>query len=164
MGLLTFGIERFNTGVIADVGARGSMEDTYLISQDIGIEDYLKISMFTVIDGHGGDWCAHFLRQRLEDEVRKQLNDPVNGIKKYTKGSVNECITLALKRAFMIVDEEYYNQLPEISNKCGAACCCVLIVGNRVFCANVGDSRAVLCRSTKAVNISLDHKTVSLNT
>lgn len=32
MGLLTFAIERFNTGVIADVGSRGSMEDTYLIS------------------------------------------------------------------------------------------------------------------------------------
>ena len=62
MGLLTFAVERFNTGVVADVGARGSMEDTYIISQDLGIEDFLKISLFTVIDGHGGDWCAHFLR------------------------------------------------------------------------------------------------------
>ena len=60
----------------------------------------------------------------------------------------------------MILDEEYYKQMPELANKCGAAFVCVLIVGNRVFCANVGDSRAVLCRSTKAVNLSLDHKTV----
>jgi serine/threonine protein phosphatase PrpC len=70
MGLLTYACERFNTGVIADVGYRGSMEDTYIISQDLGIEDYLKVSLFAVIDGHGGDYCAHYLRQRLEDELR----------------------------------------------------------------------------------------------
>ena len=48
--------------------------------------------------------------------------------------------------------------MPEISNKCGAVAVCVLIVGNRVFCANVGDSRAVLCRNGKAINLSHDHK------
>jgi hypothetical protein len=31
MGLLTYAVERFATGVIADVGIRTSMEDTYLI-------------------------------------------------------------------------------------------------------------------------------------
>lgn len=66
MGLLSYQVERFNTGVIADVGTRGSMEDTYLISQDIGIDEYLKVSLFSVIDGHGGDHCAIFIRQRLE--------------------------------------------------------------------------------------------------
>jgi len=49
---------------------------------------------------------------------------------------------------------------PEIAHKCGAAAVIVLIVGNRVYCANVGDSRAILCRNAKAINLSLDHKTV----
>ena len=47
-----------------------------------------------------------------------------------------------------------------MAKKCGATLVCVLVVGNRVFCANVGDSRAVLCRNAKAINLSLDHKTV----
>jgi len=32
MGASSYMVERFNTGVVADVGNRGSMEDTYLIS------------------------------------------------------------------------------------------------------------------------------------
>jgi protein phosphatase 1L len=30
----------------------------------------MKVSLFAVLDGHGGDWCAHFLRKRLEQELR----------------------------------------------------------------------------------------------
>jgi hypothetical protein len=38
MGKLTFAVERFNTGVIAEVGNRPSMEDTYIVIQDLGID------------------------------------------------------------------------------------------------------------------------------
>lgn len=34
----------------------------------------------------------------------------------------------------------------------------VLILGNTIFCINLGDSRAVLCRGGKAVDLSVDHK------
>jgi len=71
MGDLQFGVERYNTGVVAEPGYRVNMEDTYIICQDLGIDEQLKVSLIAVVDGHGGDWCANFLRLHLEDEVRK---------------------------------------------------------------------------------------------
>ena len=158
MGSLQYVVERFNTGVVADVGNRDNMEDTYIISHDIGVDDFLKVSLYSVVDGHGGNFCANFLRCRMESEIRSALVDINMGFKRAHKNGVNEAITLALKRAFIKLDEAYALEMPEISNKCGAVAVCVLIVGNRVFCANVGDSRAVLCRNGKAINLSHDHK------
>ena len=160
MGLITFSTERFNVGVIADVGARSAMEDTYLIVNDLGIEEFMKISMYAIIDGHGGDWCAHYIRKRLPNELRKQLDDPILGFKNCKDVSINECITNVFKRTFKEIDEGYYIDMKDVAQKCGAAVCVVLIIGNRIFSANVGDSRAVLCRSGQALNLSNDHKTV----
>ena len=47
-----------------------------------------------------------------------------------------------------------------MAHKCGAAVCLALVVGNRVYSANVGDSRVVLCRNNTAINLTNDHKPV----
>ena len=40
----------------------------------------------------------------------------------------------------------------------GTTACVVLITKDTIYCANSGDSRAVLCRDSKAVELSHDHK------
>lgn len=41
----------------------------------------------------------------------------------------------------------------------GATGCVVLITKDRIFCANAGDSRAVLCQTgNRAIGLSEDHK------
>lgn len=96
MGISIFQVERFNTGVYADMGIRTAMEDTNLIIQDFKLDEIMKFSLYAVIDGHGGDWCAHFIRKRFESEFRKQLNDPVMGFRRFTQGNINECISQVL--------------------------------------------------------------------
>lgn len=60
-----FLVERFNTGVVAKIGNRQNMEDSYFISHDIGFDSILKVSYFCVIDGHGGDFCAQFIQEEM---------------------------------------------------------------------------------------------------
>jgi hypothetical protein len=42
--------------------------------------------------------------------------------------------------------------------KCGTTALVALLLGRRVYVANVGDSRAVLCRRGRCIELSTDHK------
>lgn len=46
----------------------------------------------------------------------------------------------------------------DIAFTCGCTACVVLIAGDKLYCANAGDSRSVLSRSGKSVALSFDHK------
>jgi serine/threonine protein phosphatase PrpC len=90
-----------------------------------------------------------------------QINDSMQGFRRHQNCNINECIANALTQTFRNLDEAFYKEQAEIAGKCGATACITLIFGNRAYIANVGDSRAVLCRNGKAINLSHDHKTVS---
>ena len=49
----------------------------------------------------------------------------------------------------------------------GSTCVSILIVGNKIFCANVGDSRAVLAREVngnlEAIALNRDHKATEMD-
>ena len=46
----------------------------------------------------------------------------------------------------------------DISMFTGCTACVVLIEGTKIYCANAGDSRAVLCKKGVAIPLSIDHK------
>ena len=159
MGTLNqFIIERYNTGLIAAPGKRANMEDQFFINQDFHLHPQLPVSVHAVFDGHGGEWCAQFVKIRFEKEMRKNLLDPIEGIYGKNRAKFNACVKMALDKTFVNLDEEYQAQMDQIAGKCGSTACVVLIIGNHVFCANIGDSRAVLSKNGVAVNLSLDHK------
>lgn len=139
-------MERFNTGLIAAPGKRSNMEDRFIAVQDMNLNIHLPISIFSVLDGHGGVQCAIFLRENLESEIRKNLLDAEFGIYGTKRGHFNECVANALTKSFNDLDERFYEKFIEnyVAKKCGSTAVLTLIVGSHIFCANVGDSRAVL--------------------
>ena len=54
------------------------MEDRYIIQQDIGLDQVMKCSFFSVIDGHGGDWCAKFLCNEMVHDMLQILYKEIN--------------------------------------------------------------------------------------
>ena len=59
---------------------------------------------------------------------------------------------------FKMIDLEFYNRSKEASMRCGAVVSSCLLVGNMLYCVNLGDSRSVLCRNGRAINLSVDQK------
>lgn len=58
IGTLEFLVERFNTGIVSDIGQRPHMEDTYQVIQDLNIDEETCATYYAVFDGHGGADCA----------------------------------------------------------------------------------------------------------
>jgi serine/threonine protein phosphatase PrpC len=136
-----------------DQGDRAYMEDEYLIKEGGRFA--------AVFDGHGGSDVSRYLRQNLYSKLqdhrkRKQWED--HDTPSY--GSLSSHVT-ALRRAFEQVDREVC-AMDYMSHQGSTAVAVSMHEekdGRRILLsANVGDSRAVLCRNGGAVDLTRDHK------
>eukprot|EP00920_Eleutheroschizon_duboscqi_P044110 GHVT01105094.1.p1 GENE.GHVT01105094.1~~GHVT01105094.1.p1 ORF type:complete len:425 (-),score=44.64 GHVT01105094.1:1020-2294(-) len=114
---------------------------------------------FSVMDGHGvhGHIVSGFVRDRLSKTVKDDRSFSGNA-------SSSETVEV-LRRAFRCVNNEVFsgsNSRVDVEFS-GTTCVTVLIRGNTLYCANVGDSRAI-CAQWKsaggwnALPLSNDHK------
>lgn len=110
--------------------------------------DESEIGLFAVYDGHAGTEVASYLEQELFNKILAHPNfasDPKKTIK-----------------------ETYFSENKRILDKAEndkgfmagstATTAFLLDKGHRLIVANVGDSRAVLCRNGKAIEVSVDHE------
>ena len=122
------------------------MEDMYRIVD--GFENVATSGFFGVYDGHGGRQVSRYLHKHLDKNIELEL-----------KAMENSSIAHAFGRAYLITDIQCCQ---ETSETCGAtAVTCIIRQENNhrvLHTANVGDSRAVLCRKRKALRLSKDHK------
>mmetsp|Transcript_43988 Transcript_43988/g.99390 ORF Transcript_43988/g.99390 Transcript_43988/m.99390 type:complete len:647 (+) Transcript_43988:87-2027(+) len=158
IGLLEFQVLRFNAGVHSEQGFRASMEDEDIVLQDLATSNWRHCSFFGVYDGHGGRDCVTFVRQRLHINIIAALHSR-GGLDKSTQ--VHQDMHDSLVQGFRETDRQFLNMaqaLEDINGGSGCAAVVACVVGSWIWCANVGDSRALLCREGKAVQLSLDHK------
>ena len=72
--------------------------------------------------------------------------------------AVSSIIKNTFFKMFKKVDEEFFDRNREASEQCGAVVTSCIMIGNMLYCVNLGDSRSILCRSGRAINLSVDHK------
>ena len=89
---------------------------------------------FAVFDGHGGDHCARWAARELPRRIRAVLNDPDVHV-----------AALPLAELLLGMDEDL--RLQPRSWGCGTTAVVLIVTGRGLAVANLGDSRAVLCRS-----------------
>jgi protein phosphatase PTC2/3 len=127
-------------GLATSQGRRAKMEDRHCIEINIGTQKD-PILFYAVYDGNGGRRVAHYLATFLHEDLKKEL-------------ASTSSIEDGIKKAFSKVDAA----LLEKKWEPGSTACCCLVTKNYIYTANVGDSRAVVCKNGKALPLSLDHK------
>ncbi|CAK9857119.1 unnamed protein product [Sphagnum jensenii] len=134
---------KFSYGFSSLRGKRASMEDFY--EAKISKIDDQVIGLFGVFDGHGGSRAAEYVKKYLFDNLLKHprfVDD--------TK--------LAIVESYQQTDQDYLKTEINQNRDAGSTASTAVLVGDRLLVANVGDSRAVICRGGEAFALSSDHK------
>ena len=103
-------------------------------------------SFFGLYDGHGGSKACDYLRDNLHKFI---IND------KYFPSNPQK----AIANGFIYAEKMFFKNYTGIDSS-GSCAIVILIIENRVYIANVGDSRAILSakNGTKFYPLSRDHR------
>jgi len=116
---------------------------------------------FGVFDGHGGSQVSELAAKQLHKNILSHFR-----AKQVQPASRDEKLKGAIREAYIQTDKEILGLAERKKfEQQGSTAITVLLHGNpklgtalRLVVANVGDSRAVLCRAGQAVAVSDDHK------
>ncbi|KAH9425323.1 hypothetical protein DERP_005928, partial [Dermatophagoides pteronyssinus] len=125
-------------------GWRISMEDAHTIL--LSMPDDPEASFFAIFDGHGGAKVANYASENLHQGLCSH--------RLYREGQIEE----ALKNTFIEFDEMMFNNEKMRDELAGSTAVVILIKDHQIYCANIGDSRAVASFNGKVDALSIDHK------
>uniref|UniRef100_A0A1A7YA71 Integrin-linked kinase-associated serine/threonine phosphatase 2C n=1 Tax=Iconisemion striatum TaxID=60296 RepID=A0A1A7YA71_9TELE len=123
------------------------MQDAHVLLPDMSSclsspPDHMsRVSYYAVFDGHGGARASRFAAENLHLSLAR----------KFPSGegeNLDKLIKKCLLDAFRQTDEDFLKKASSQKPawKDGSTATCVLVVDDTVYVANLGDSRAVLCR------------------
>lgn len=133
-----------------------SRPESKMVSINNGIDQankpkWPKVSFFAIYDGHGGSSCADFLKEQLHSKIVNQPSFPEN---------VPQAITDGCAQAEEKFLDFAQNSHVSSYDKSGSCAIVIIVVENHIYCANVGDSRAIMSaeHGKKLFILSKDHK------
>ncbi|KAJ8368188.1 hypothetical protein SKAU_G00082160 [Synaphobranchus kaupii] len=141
------GLARLKGYVSARRGEREEMQDAHVLLPDLSSclpslpPQVCRLAYFAVFDGHGGSRASRFAAEHLHHTLAL----------KFPKGEVenlDKLVKKCLLDTFKQTDEDFLKQASSQKPawKDGTTATCMLVVDDLMYVANLGDSRALLCR------------------
>ncbi|MCI4385555.1 hypothetical protein PGIGA_G00051810 [Pangasianodon gigas] len=141
------GLAKLKGFVAARRGEREDMQDAHVILPNLHTHTNTlpihvsRLAYFAVFDGHGGARASQFAAEHLHHTL----------LSKFPKGEVenlDKLVRKCLLDTFRHTDEEFLKKASSQKPvwKDGSTATCMLVVDDDLYVANLGDSRAVLCR------------------
>eukprot|EP00775_Hariotina_reticulata_P007448 gene7448-7658_t len=143
----------WSSGTHTEQNQRLHMEDKVVnidLTAHPAFSGHRRAAFAAVFDGHGGDEAAEYLQDHLFSHLLEQqdllASEPLK----------------AFGAAVHLAEQEVLMQFEATSCKAGSTLLAALLVDDKLFVANVGDSRAVIGRGTQAQQLTRDHKPTCL--
>ncbi|KAL6046145.1 PPM-type phosphatase domain-containing protein [Balamuthia mandrillaris] len=133
-------------------GRRWNMEDAVVCT--VNYRNIAENEYVAVFDGHGGDKAALQAAKRHPEILAEELKT-FCGVPAKAGMEDEDDVFEALKSSFIKCSKE---MTPELIKRSGTTAIVSVILGNKMYVANVGDSRAVSYKNGKVIRVSLDHK------
>ncbi|XP_077224667.1 putative protein phosphatase 2C 9 [Tasmannia lanceolata] len=123
--------------------ANHPMED-YHVAKFVQIEGN-ELGLFAIYDGHLGDSVPAYLQKHLLSNILKEEEF-------WTHPDIS------IKNAYERTDQAILSHSPDLGRGGSTAVTAILINGQKLWIANVGDSRAVLSKGGQAIQMTIDHE------
>ncbi|KAF6164259.1 hypothetical protein GIB67_010229 [Kingdonia uniflora] len=111
------------------------------------------VHFFGVYDGHGGSQVAKFLAGRIHQVVAEEWEKRGDSGGDCWRRKWEDSFITAFERADNLVSQE--SVAPEIV---GSTAVVIALSACQIIVSNCGDSRAVLCRGSQTIPLTVDHK------
>lgn len=121
-----------------------AMEDAHSHVLDYGDDE--NAAFCAVFDGHGGSKAAKYACEHMS---RMVLETPA-----YQVGNIRK----AIHDTVLKVDNQLIEDDPMAYENCGTTAIIIIVKGDRLYCGNVGDSRAIASDCGDLIELSHDHK------
>ncbi|KAG9154608.1 hypothetical protein Leryth_025623 [Lithospermum erythrorhizon] len=125
-------------------GKSGHAMEDYVFAQFKEVGDN-ELGLFAIFDGHLSREIPEYLRSHLFDNI---LNE-----KEFWTETES-----AIRRAYRITDTTILDKAADLGKGGSTAVTAILINCHKLVVANVGDSRAVICKNGVAKQLSIDHE------
>ncbi|RCN27074.1 protein phosphatase 2C [Ancylostoma caninum] len=124
---------------------------------DLELSFVKRCALYAIFDGHAGARAAKFCEEHIPSTLKKKLSSysDLTSMEKQLKRVFTE--------TFKSIDESFLNEAKKHKPvwKDGTTVTCVLLLNDALYVANLGDSKAIVCRKKddgfSSIELTVDH-------